>query len=879
MPRPVVLRFIGDTSSLTRSFTMAQGQAAAFGSSVMGINNGLYGASQSMIYAGATLTRRLTLPISVASGVASKLAVDFETSMVKIETLAGESREQVQAWSTDVLNLSKAFGKSPAELADALYFIASSGIDATHALEVLNAAAKASVVGMGQTSTIADALTSAINAYGFENLSAARATDILLAAVREGKGEAEDFAGSIGRVIAPAQLLGVSFDEVAAAMSSMTLVGLSADESATALRQLLFTLAKPSEQVSKALSEIGLSADDVRKSIRERGLLTTLTELRDKVGDNDELLAHMFPNIRAFNGLTIMTGENLENTARTFDILAGANGELDRAFARTSETSAFKLNKSMTNLKVVGTEFGAVVLPHIVSSAEKVGEVFSTIWGAMNPETQKLAVNVALLVAAIGPLLRIMGNVGAATAFFLTPVGAVILAVVAVAAAFYFAYTRIEGFREIVDTVARFLREQLQRAMEWFRDNGPGIWESIRAAFGTAVDFIITNAQRLWGYLRTAWAGINSATRATTDGVTTGFNAVRNAIAPIVNWIATYVGPVFTETFGLIADIVSVILAPVMSRVFNEIMWAGSFAFSILGDAIGTFLAVVEASAPFIEAVFVFIIAIITNFWNVAKPIIETIAFVLWTSFQWAFNSVKAIIEGFLMILRGLIEIVRGIITGDWDKIWQGVQHVFGGIWHAMENTARTGIDTIVSFVTGLPGRLLGILESLRSAGVDLGKKFVEGLVAGIKGLALSAVAIAGGLGSAVLDALEAAWNKLVDTMNAVTNGADIDLPGPLPTVGLPDNMFNFLKLANGGIFSSPVFAQIGEAGAEAVIPLTRPRRAAQIMEEAGLMPTFGGPSGGTTVHLTQHIVALDPRDAARQSQEEWHWAMKTAGK
>jgi hypothetical protein len=45
----------------------------------------------------------------------------------------------------------------------------------------------------------------------------------------------------------------------------------------------------------------------------------------------------------------------------------------------------------------------------------------------------------------------------------------------------------------------------------------------------------------------------------------------------------------------------------------------------------------------------------------------------------------------------------------------------------------------------------------------------------------------------------------------------------------------NVPELANGGIFSGAQNAIIGEAGAEAVIPLTRPRRALDLMEQSGL--------------------------------------------
>ena len=72
-----------------------------------------------------------------------------------------------------------------------------------------------------------------INAYGKENITAARAADILVAAVKDGTAEADEFAGVLGRVVPTAATLGVAFDQVTAALAGMTLTGLGAAFGAT----------------------------------------------------------------------------------------------------------------------------------------------------------------------------------------------------------------------------------------------------------------------------------------------------------------------------------------------------------------------------------------------------------------------------------------------------------------------------------------------------------------------------------------------------------------------------------------------------------------------------------------------------------------------
>ena len=105
------------------------------------------------------------------------MAADYQSSMQKINGLVGISQKQVNAWSDDILELGKTLPQSPKDLADAMFFITSAGLRGKTALDALKQSAKASAAGLGETKVVADAVTSAMNAYGKKNLSAAQATD------------------------------------------------------------------------------------------------------------------------------------------------------------------------------------------------------------------------------------------------------------------------------------------------------------------------------------------------------------------------------------------------------------------------------------------------------------------------------------------------------------------------------------------------------------------------------------------------------------------------------------------------------------------------------------------------------------------------------
>ncbi|KKK92322.1 hypothetical protein LCGC14_2704110, partial [marine sediment metagenome] len=218
---------------------------------IMGLNTtpldvGLQKAQASMLRAGKKMqtigrgmTLGLSLPLAIIGGVTVKMAADFETSMSKIVGQVGIAREVVQGMRKDVLALAGPTGIAPQELADALFFVTSAGLRGADAMDVLRLSARGAAAGFGETKIVADLVTSATNAYGIANLTAAQAMDTLAAAVREGKSEAVDIAGAMGQVLPIASNLGVSFQEVGASIAAMSRTGTVARTAVIQLRQML----------------------------------------------------------------------------------------------------------------------------------------------------------------------------------------------------------------------------------------------------------------------------------------------------------------------------------------------------------------------------------------------------------------------------------------------------------------------------------------------------------------------------------------------------------------------------------------------------------------------------------------------------------------
>jgi TP901 family phage tail tape measure protein len=355
----------------------------------------------------------VTAPMIMAGKAAFSMAKDYEFSIQKIVGLAGVAQESVNRWSEAILKMAPQVAQTPQALADALYFIASSGIKGAEALDVLQLSAKAASSGLGETKSVADYLTSALNAYRGTGLNAAYATDVLVAAVREGKAEATGFASAMGSVIPIASQIGVSLDQVAGGMAAITLTGSTAAQAATYLKGVFNVLLKGSEDRgagAAALKTMGTSYNELRNILRSgpNGVINLMQKLRDiQVSYGDTLAAKVFPNIRAMTGYLSIAGKNFEYNTKLMERVTSASGSLSVALAAVSNTIKFQLDSAVAKAQVSLITFGKTIAPTILNILNYLVQKLDQLtkwWGSLSEAQQRHKLTVLAVIAALGPL-------------------------------------------------------------------------------------------------------------------------------------------------------------------------------------------------------------------------------------------------------------------------------------------------------------------------------------------------------------------------------------------------------------------------------------------------------------------------------------------
>jgi TP901 family phage tail tape measure protein len=418
-----------DLRAAQRELT-ALGRAGESASAKMGrLGDSMKRVGGQMQSVGRQMTRNVTAPI-VALGVAGvKMAADFETSFGKIQGLVGVAAADIGELRDAARTLGPQFGVSANEAAEALFFITSAGLRGSQAIATLEASLKGSAIGLGDTATIADLATSAMNAFGSDVLDSTRAVDILTGAVRLGKLAPEELAQSIGSVLPVASAMGVTFNDVGAAFAAMSRTGTNAATASTQLGQILSALLKPSAEAEQTLGELGLSSAELRQQLREKGLLSVLMTLTDRFGENETAAGKVFGNIRALRGVLDLMGANVQDTISVFAQMADVTGITDEALLSVTDTAGFKLRVAMQELKGSLQDVGATLLPLVKDIADSLTNLADK-FNNLSEDQQKFIIKALGVTAVIGPLLVVVGSLVVAIGAITVALGAMSVAMI-----------------------------------------------------------------------------------------------------------------------------------------------------------------------------------------------------------------------------------------------------------------------------------------------------------------------------------------------------------------------------------------------------------------------------------------------------------------
>jgi TP901 family phage tail tape measure protein len=344
---------------------------------------------------------KIAAAVAVAAGAAlAGIAVkgimaftEFERGMNEVFTLLpGITQPAMDSMTQQVKDFSTEFGILPEEVIPALYQSISAGIPQENLFDFMTVAAKTAVGGATDLETAVDGISSTINAYGKDTLSAASASEIMFTAVRLGKTTIEELSNSLFNVNPIAAALGIKFEEVAAALATMTAQGVPTSVATTEMRQMFVELSQAGGELDETFQEV--AGKSFKDFIAGGGNVQEALQLLEKhaaetgVGVND-----LFGSVEAGSAALTLTGKGTDTFTNNIKEMGEAAGATDQAFEQMKKGVGFQIDQIKAKLQVALINIGDWLLPYVTAAMADLETEFDKLpaWWEAHKEEIKSA--------------------------------------------------------------------------------------------------------------------------------------------------------------------------------------------------------------------------------------------------------------------------------------------------------------------------------------------------------------------------------------------------------------------------------------------------------------------------------------------------------
>lgn len=583
-------------------------------------------------------------------------AANFESSMSQVQATMGitkDSMSTVDGQSVNTMDtlskLAKKMGAetafSASECAEALNYLALAGYDTQQMCDTLPTVLNLAAAGDIELASASDMVTDAMSALGMGVDEAGTMVDQMAKTASTTNTSVAQLGEGILTIGATAKSIKGGTAELNTALGILANNGIKGAEGGTHLRNIILSLQNPTDKAALAMEQLGLQVYDSEGNMRSMNdILGDLNSGMDGMtaAEKSNIIGKIFnkTDLSSVNALLANTGSTWDDLQKSISNSGGAAGQM-------ADTQLDNLQGQITILKSalegLAISFGELLMPAIKQIVGWV-QKFVDWLNSLDDGTKKTVVTIALLAAALGPVLIVVGKVVSAVGTIMTvvpkiagvintvkgafaalnttmlanPIVLIVAAIAALVAAFIYLWNNCDGFRQF-----------------WIN-----LWENIKQA-------AITAWEAVKSFLTTAWETIKNTATTIFEALKAFFTTIWEGIKLIFSTVAEVIKTIIVTYFNVYKTIIT--------TVFNAIK------------------------------------IVVTTVWNAIKTVIMTVVTAIQTFITTAWNTIKTVIS---TVVNG----IKTVVSGAFNAMWTGITTTVGNI----VTTIKTGFQTAVSFITGL---------------------------------------------------------------------------------------------------------------------------------------------------------------------------------
>jgi TP901 family phage tail tape measure protein len=731
---------------------------AANGEKLKTVGDNISSAGQKMLPVTAAVTGLGTAAVTTAA--------NFESSMSQVQATMGVTKDAMSTVDGQSVNtmdtlseLAKKMGAETAfsakECADALNYLALAGYDTQQMCDTLPTVLNLAAAGDIDLASASDMVTDAMSALGMGVDESTKMVDQMAKTASSTNTSVAQLGEGILTIGATAKSIKGGTAELNTALGILANNGIKGAEGGTHLRNVILSLQNPTDKAAAQMDALGVSVYDSNGNMRSlNDILGDLNKSMDGMtsADKANIIATIFnkTDLASVNALLANTGDTWDSLQNSITNSAGAAQQM-------ADTQLDNLQGQITILKSalegLAISFGELLMPAIKQIVDWV-QKFVDWLNSMDEGTKKVIVTVALLAAAIGPVLIVIGKVISAVGTIMTvvpkiasaistvktafaalnvtmlanPIVLIIAAITALVAAFIYLWNTNEGFRQFWIDLWEGIKQAVITA-----------WNAITSFLSTAWESILSLAQTVWGgisgFFTTLWEGIKGVFTSAWEAISGVMTTIWNTITSIWQSIYDTISPLleaFRYLFETIFEAIRILIERALTAISQKIseIWNGivTFLTPILETIKNIFQTVWTAIQTVITTVLTAIKNVVITIWNAIKTAVTTVL-----------NAIKGVVSSVWNSIKSVVSTVMNTIKNTVSSIWNSVKSAVGSIIGQIYNVIHSGFERAVGYVKGLA-----------SQAFSWGRDLIMGIVNGIK----SAV-------GAVTDAVNGVANKI----------------------------------------------------------------------------------------------------------------------
>ena len=694
--RNLVVKIAADISSLSKGLQSAQKQIQKVAST--------------FTKTGTKLTASITAPLMALGGAVIKVSTDFEQSMANAASVANATGEELQQMTDLAREMGAKTVFSASEAADALYYMASAGYKVDQMADSIEATLNLASATQSDLAFTTDTVISALNQFGLEASEAQRVTNVYAAAIGASMASMDKLATSMGYIGPVANSLGWEIEEVTGALGVLYDRGYDGSTAGTSLRQALVSLMNPTSAAVAVFEELGINLAELDPTSNDlASILDTLTEAGMTTAQAMEVFG-----ARAGPGMLALMSAGGDAVRDMTDAVTGTNMAADMA-ATQLDTLQGQMAELSSMVEEIALQFGDILIPIIRELLQKYVTPLINKFMGLSSSTKKNIVVVALLAAAIGPLLIVLGKVissvgmiAKVASLLFSKVGLIIAIIAAVVGVLIYLWNTNEDFRNAVMAIWEKIKSAVLKVVEaikdWWSKNGEKLIKNVTKGL-----------QKLWKCFKQVFSKI-------WDIVVQVFGIVVDIIVDAVSFILQ-----FWESHGAA-------IWNVVKQLFTFIWNIAINCFNVIADAVMKFLTYVRPIWEKIKQLFMSLWDTLVALYETLQPVFELIGGIIMTLYGVVSSVIAGIISALGPLIMAVIDIgevvcsvvqmVCALLRGDWSEAWEHMKNVASNLWSAIKNI------------------FLGIWEFIQGFCEAMGQYF-------------------GNLGSTIVDIFKSAWDGI----------------------------------------------------------------------------------------------------------------------